>query len=321
MGKVMAPSGDIPAHKRAHACGADFKPLIAIVAGGVAAAIWPRPWDSFLLRMRGALLRVLGSGKVTRRALVVQKILQVPFEQAAQISLQNQIMSMETAWHRIRSMLPSGPLAELRIQGFEHLEQGLAAGKGAILWGTFFCGYTIPKAALKQAGIRLFHLSREDHAAPSRTWLGMRVARLFWRAEERYVEKRVILPLDGSLGYMKELIKLLEANQVVSISGELKAVRQNQAAPFFHWQEEFATGAPGLAFKVGSALLPMFVKREGPLRYCVVIEPPITAERGAKRDEFVRDAVAEFAGRIENNVRQHPADWDRWNDADIRVRA
>lgn len=135
----------------------------------------------------------------------------------------------------------------------------------------------------------------------------------------------MVIPLDGSLGYMRELMDLLGRNQCISITGELTG-KQSVPADFFEWQESYATGAPALAYKMKAALLPCCVVRDGELRYRLVIQAPICVEESSvhgssiDRHEFTRQAVQEFAKRVEEQVCAHPADWDRWDDPDIQGR-
>ena len=292
---------------------ADGKPLAAITCGVLIGALLPRRWDLSLLAFRTRLSQTLRLRSIERWVEVLRNLAGKDVQHLADNHLRT---AKEVGWHRIRSILHSARSNyEIQLDGLEHLQQALSEGHGAILWSMFFCGFTIPKEALWRAGIRVSHLSRQDHAAPSRSWLGLRViAPLFWRAETPFLAKRVVMPLDGSLGYMRELMGLLENNQCISIFGELPAKRQNQGALFFGRMRNYATGAPALAARTGAALLTVYTVREGPLRYRVVIEPPITVDRTANQSTFVQAAIEEFSTRIERQVMDHPTDWDGWAD-------
>ena len=284
--------------------------------------LWPRRWDRWLMERRAAWSLRPGNAKIRDLAALMRRVMGTSTGDRDLIpaARDHYRMCQETGWTRMRSIHQKGTEAEIEIDGLEHLQRGLASGRGVILWGMLFCGYTLAKEALWRAGIRVSHLSREDHSAPSRSWLGLNVAgRLFRSAETPYLEQRVIIPLDGSLSYLRGLMDLLKSNACVSITGELKG-RQNVSANVFGWPEAFATGAPGLAWKMESSLLTCYVVREGTLRYRLVIEPPVEPDRSLGRDEFIRAAVEEFASRLQRHIGDHPGDWDRWGDADIRQR-
>ena len=117
------------------------------------------------------------------------------------------------------------------------------------------------------------------------------------------------MPVDGSLGYMRVLVQRLEENHCVYISGERLATRQNIRAPLLGREALFAPGAPGLAWKVKSVLLPVHVVRDAPLRYRVIIDTPVTPDPALGKNEFVDDAIRRFAERVGRRVAEHPAGW------------
>ena len=156
------------------------------------------------------------------------------------------------------------------------------------------------------------HLSDAAHGAPSRSRLGLRwTAPLYCRAEEPYLADRIVIPLDGSLGYMRALLERLRQNAVVSIVGENRG-RNNAAVSILGREMELATGAPALAAKSGAALLTAHVVRLGSFHYRLVIHEPIEAERSSDRKEFVRQAAHEFARRLDARIAEHPVEWMGW---------
>ena len=79
----------------------------------------------------------------------------------------------------------------------------------------------------------------------------------------------------------------------------------------------FPRGAPSLAWKVGSVLLPTYAAHLGPNHYRVVIEPPIVVERGSQtgktgRDAFVEAAIHEFARRMGAVLTWNAGNWESW---------
>ena len=221
-------------------------------------------------------------------------------------------MRAENAWARIRLLHGAEWRASATLEGLQHLQAASQAGNGAILWRMRFCDAPIADVACAQAGFPLTHLSHVAHGAHSITWLAMAVnARLYRKAEERYLRERVLIPFGNSVGYLKVMIDRLSSNETVSIFGELRD-RQSVAAPLFGRSLQFANGAPSLAWKTGAALLTMHAVREGPYRYRVVIEEPVAADRSLPRKEYVRLAVQEFTRRLEQRVIAHPAEWMGW---------
>jgi hypothetical protein len=185
--------------------------------------------------------------------------------------------------------------------------------KGALLWGMSFCGTLVVKIALHRAGHPLVHLSTEGHGgAEPLTRMGYTVVSpLYCVPENRFLRERVVIPLDGSLGYMRDLLTRLHDGLPVYIAGERLAPRRNTTAECLGRPTSFARGAPGLAYRTSAPLLPVSVYRDGPLRYRVVIEPAVPPPDPRQgRGSYVAGAVQAFADRVTRNVLEHPTDWD-----------
>ena len=293
----------------------DLKLFNRIALGYVVTTLWPRKWDPWLVARHADLVLFSRRREVQRLAKLMESALGAAASgrDLLEAAREHYRMRVEALWGRIRQLHKHGWELRLHVDGIEHVQRGLAAGRGVILWGMVLCDSTIPKAALHRAGIRLAHLTNEDHLAGGTTLIGLKVnAPLLRRSETRHLERRVVIPLDRSLGYMRDLMDLLAANGCLSITGELEA-RQNFQAEMFFGPESFAPGAPGLAWKMGSALLTYHVVREGGSQYRLVIEP-MELDRGVTRHEFEQTAVREFARRLRAHVEQHPSDWTRWED-------
>ena len=172
----------------------------------------------------------------------------------------------------------------------------------AVTWWT--------KIALQRAGHPLIQLTAADHGASfPATWVGLHLVGPFHaRSEMRYVADRLVIPPDGSLGYMRVLFQHLENNRCVWIAGERMSRRRSVAVPIFGRRLGFATGAPALAHRHGSALLPIFAKWEGPNRYRLVVREAIAPSAERRRD-FVVEALGEFVRLLEAQVRAQPQDW------------
>lgn len=220
-------------------------------------------------------------------------------------------MFRENQWMRWRATHGGTSPVRTMVDGLRHLESARARGHGVILWGMSFCETLVVKIGLHRAGIPLVHLSTEHHGAgwPA-TWVGLRLlAPFFTAAEMPYLAERVVIPADQSLGYMRVLMDRLAANACVSIAGDGVARRQNVPATVFGREAHFAPGAPGLAWKMKSALLPLHVVREAPLEYRIVIDEEIVVDRALDKAAFIGQAVGEFARRLERRVIEHPADF------------
>jgi lauroyl/myristoyl acyltransferase len=292
---------------------ADIRTLTSLCGGFVVTALLPRRIDHW------AVPRTLASSRIIREPWIrdIESRMRLalgPFLPAAdfhRLAREYCRTLRENQWLRWRALHRATVPVGTAVDGADHVEAALTAGRGVILWGMSFCDTLVVKIALHRAGIRLVQLSTANHgAAAPPTWLGLRaVSPLHCAAENRFLAERVVMPADGSLGYMRQLIDRLERNHCVYIVGDRLATRENISAPLLGREAQFAPGAPGLAWKVGSRLLPVHVIREAPLRYRAVIDRAIDVDNSLARNAFIEDAVRRFAERLEQRVLESPSGW------------
>jgi lauroyl/myristoyl acyltransferase len=132
------------------------------------------------------------------------------------------------------------------------------------------------------------------------------------RGENRYLGGRAVIPTAWSLEHLRTLKRTLNANGIVTVSGE-HANRSAVAVEVLGVRSAFAAGAPGLAWSTDAALLTTHSYRRGPNQYTVVIDPPVAIDRGRGRRQVLAQAVETFAQRLERSIVEHPADWDAWS--------
>jgi len=295
---------------------ADVRTLARLTAGFIMTGLLPRRLD------RGLIPRLLGSPFLIRASLIDDVAGRMRFvlgdalpDAAARDHARAWCeMVFETRWLRWRALHRAAPPVETSVDGLPTLHAAHEGGRGVILWGMEFCDTLVVKIALHRAGVRLVHLSSANHGlnAPP-TKLGLRfVSPMHCAAENRFLDERVVMPADGSLGYMRVLVQRLEENRCVYISGERLAARQNIPAPLLGREAQFAPGASGLAWKLKSALLPVHVVRDAPLRYRAFIDVPVTPDPALGKSAFIESAVREFAERLGRRVTEHPPGW-QWH--------
>jgi lauroyl/myristoyl acyltransferase len=214
----------------------------------------------------------------------------------------------------LRCHHPRGWRPDVRLEGREHLDRALGAGRGAIVWvAPFVFTPLVTKMVLHAAGYGLVHLSRLGHGY-SPTRFGVRVLNpVRTRAEDRYLAERVVIGEGCSLGEaMRTLARRLAANRAASITVGAQGVK-TRAAPFLGGELRVATGAPNLALRTGAPLLPVFTVRDAPGRFLTVIESPLQADQNLGRERATQDLVADLVARIEGHARRWP-DQFHWHD-------
>lgn len=104
---------------------------------------------------------------------------------------------------------------------------------------------------------------------------------------------------DPSLGF--ELLRALREGAIVALQGDRpRQDGRTASVAFFGRTLEFPLGPAALARAAGVPMLPVFVFREGRLRYRVVFRPPIGPD------------VQTLASEVEWAIREDPYQWFCW---------
>ena len=294
----------------------DLFRLLIFAVGYVVTTVVPARFDPWVATQLTALFARVGRRRIRDLATNMRgRLPRLPEDDpdGLDMALAHYAMRIENIWVRLRSL--HGPLHHLiyEMEGRHHYDRAVNAGKGVILWRMRFCNAPCENAALAQHRIAPIHLSMAFHGATSRTWIARRlVSPIFARTESWNLRERVVIPADGSLGYMRVLMECLRRNGTLSIFGDGGLGRQTISTRLLDITAHFPTGSPALAHRHGSVLLPVHAERTGPCRYRVVIEEPIQISKDLKRDEFVRQAIMEFSDRLESQILARPADWIGW---------
>lgn len=216
-------------------------------------------------------------------------------------------MRIEVRYAEARGSGPRGWMPSVSVEGLEHVEHALARGNGAVLWRMTFTSATVVNAALYANGIRAIHLSSDRHGQSDDAWWTKNVEAPFTtRSETRWLDRRVIQPSGGGLGYLVELREALRDNRVVTITGDRLRGRHTEVQPVGNHHYRLATGAPSLAHASGSSLHTCVAFREGPFRYRLIIGPDLGTSALASKPAARRAAVEEYARQLDHRLRTSP---------------
>jgi predicted LPLAT superfamily acyltransferase len=292
----------------------DLRRLGALSVGAVASALLPRSWDDRFAEAWFRAYRALAPETLDRVVARMARHLPAPPPEAALHALAEDHVRarIEDMWGRMRGLHRRGWRPAIALQGIEHVHGALERGRGVVVWAMRVGSATVIKQGFRAAGVPLHHLSRAEHGAPAKTRFGAAVVGpLYRRVEDRALAERIVIPLGGSLAYLRTIGERLAANRCVSLFGE-HAGRQAVEVHVLGLRGRFALGAPSLAWQHGAGLVTAYALREGSFRYRVVVEEEIPVERELPRRRFAERAVRHFAGRLERSIVRHPGDWHAW---------
>lgn len=287
----------------------------------MAAVSWllpPAAWRGYA-RAIGVGQRLLGrseSAALARKVALVADVAR-PDRTSESIVSAHVANRIEARLHAVASWRPGGWHPEIAVEGVDHIDCGLAAGNGAILWVADFVFHgLVSKIGLSRAGYDVSHLSGPRHGWSS-TRFGVRVINpVQTGAEARFLKERVIMSdLDLPTPYrvvaaMRALRKRLSKNGVVSISA-LTSDWGPEDVDFYRGRIRLASGPPSLAHASGAPLLPVFAFRDES-GFRVVVEPPICMRADLDRQEAASFAASDYARLLAGYVKRYPEQWMGW---------
>jgi lauroyl/myristoyl acyltransferase len=122
---------------------------------------------------------------------------------------------------------------------------------------------------------------------------------------ERYVTH---FAEDPQLGM--DLLEALRRGEVVALQGDRpRSGGRTVEASLFGRPFPLPVGPAALARAAGAPIVPVFIFREGRLRYRCVLRPPIRVAQTGDRQRDVREALEGFAADLESAIRREPHQW------------
>jgi lauroyl/myristoyl acyltransferase len=272
-----------------------------------------RTWP-LIGRCLACLLIAARFANMRKRRKTIARGLQAVATRRSAWSVQRDLVS--TVFERylllLRERAPWGWSPEIRVEGLEHVERGLAANRGVLLFIHPTSFYTIVgKKGLAGAGVKPVHLSRPGHGFSDSAFGIRHINPLLTRIEDRYISRRLVLN-DGAPGRsLRPLLQALGENHVVTITATAEG--RTHRVPFLGGSLRLARGAASIALASGAVLLPMITVRDGQ-RYRVVIGAPLqSSPSGGDRDSDERRILEQYAARLQPLLAQHPEQFPEWH--------
>ncbi|MBI3011167.1 MAG: lysophospholipid acyltransferase family protein, partial [Candidatus Omnitrophica bacterium] len=208
--------------------------------------------------------------------------------------------------------LSTGDLERMTTcEGLEHLRQALAEGNGAIVVTAHFGNWEVIPLFLKSIGFDGAVLARRLRYAEYESFLiSLRGA------------KGIPTLARGSL---KEVAKLLRANQIVGVLPDQDVDSlEGVFVEFFGRRAYTPVGPAALSLMTGAPIIPCFMIREG-ARFRLVVEPPVRAPQAADRARAAALLTQAWSDVIESYIRRYPDQWvwmhRRWKTQPNSVRS
>jgi phosphatidylinositol dimannoside acyltransferase len=199
---------------------------------------------------------------------------------------------------RLPAEVRSGAVAShFEIEGFEHIEAGLARGKGVILALPHLGGWEWGGAWMALRGHRLMAVVERIEPPELLTWF----------AEQRAAIGIDVVPLGPDVS--RVVLRALRDNRIVCLLSDRDIEGDGVDVEFFGERTTLPGGPATLALRTGATLVPAAVYFRPGRGHRGVVRPAIEVERsGRLRDDIAR-ITQELAHELELLIRAAPQQW------------
>jgi KDO2-lipid IV(A) lauroyltransferase len=182
------------------------------------------------------------------------------------------------------------------IQGREHIQRGIEAGKGVIMLTAHYGNWELAGAKMVLAGYPLNVIAREQ-ADPMVTHLMMSLRR---------GQGMKVIPRDHGL---RQGIRQLRKNEIVVFLLDQNAGYNGVFVDFFGRLASTHGGAAALAMITGAAVVPSFAIRNPDGTHTGIHYPAMEIVSTGDRDADIVANTAAMTKIIEREIRKHPEQW------------
>ena len=265
----------------------------------------PRQLCEFFGRLLGNLAWLLVPPK--RKALAkgqIKMCLQVDDAAADRIAKASTVRFGPMLFEVLRfPVIRKNPEQYVRIEGLEKLQQGMAAGKGAVIAAAHSGNWELMGGAFAMAGIPLVGVAmkQKDSAADQfineyRTLIGMHIT--------------------YKTG-VREMFAMLKKGWAIGLIMDQDTNRHDGIVlDFFGRPTNCTPGAASMARFQGVPIFTSFMHRDAGGNHTLVVDGPFYVEKTDDKREDIRRTTQKINDAIEGHVKKYPEEWfwlhDRW---------
>jgi KDO2-lipid IV(A) lauroyltransferase len=182
------------------------------------------------------------------------------------------------------------------FEGLQNLESALARGNGAIVVTAHIGNWEMGGAALAVLGYKLhvvagiqFSNSLSEHV----------------KDVKRKLNIDVVSPEEG----YRALFRALKDNELVVLLVDGDVYANGLKLDFFSKPARVPSGAAALALKTRAAIVPGYVKREGPLHFRMHVGEPVFPVQTGNKAEDVEKLSRQILSRVESYIEENLDQW------------
>lgn len=193
----------------------------------------------------------------------------------------------------------------LEVEGWRHVEEALASGKGAVLLSSHVGFYRLLRWYLRTRDVETLHLMRIGvPEKPERTLRELAAARI--RDRYRLAGDR-LAGAGFEAAYLKQAYEHLRRGGLVEIAGDGNAGSSHVLVRLRQRSWVFRTGGLALGQMAGAPVLPCFTTLERGPRFRLEIQRPLEHDAAPTRPLQIAAMARDYARRLEHYLDQHPS--------------
>jgi KDO2-lipid IV(A) lauroyltransferase len=217
---------------------------------------------------------------------------------------------------RFAHLTPKKVRRWIRIEGVEHMEEALKAGKGAIGVTAHLGNFELAGAVLALLGFPV--------CAVVFTHQNSRVDAFFSRQRAGVGVHPIPVRSKNQRALFEASLAALRKNGILGLVGDRDFFGNGLDLPFFGRQVKIPRGPAAFALRTGAPIVPAFLVREEDGSYRFFLERPIIVPEGLPKEEAVRRITEQCVEAMSRAIRKYPTQWylfqEFWRTGPIVIR-
>lgn len=197
---------------------------------------------------------------------------------------------------RVAKLRPAQIERLVTVHGWEHLDQGLAGGKGLLLVTIHFGNLDIVAQML---ALRHYPVTvAAEHLKPEK---------LFQYVSSLRASKGIrLIPTDN---FLRPLFRALHQNEIVGLAADRNLTATGTVVDFFGAPALLPDGHIRLALRTGAKLVTAFSVRKADNTFEAFIEPPLALEHSGDMERDVHLSMARLVVVLEKYISRYLEQW------------
>lgn len=192
--------------------------------------------------------------------------------------------------------------ADIRIEGWEHVDRALERGKGVIMAGAHIGPTALGGQAVCARGI------------PTTVVVEQLEPPAFHHLTVELRARTGLRQIPLGPGALREVVEALRRNEIVGIGCDRDVAGSGETLPFFGRPTQMTTAPAAIGLRTGALVLPALAYRTRSFTAVAQIQEPVEIPRTGDTVADIREGTLRILQRIEAFIRQHPEQWAVFSD-------